>query len=48
MRISERIAAAALALAVAALAGDPPDPKAEWPKKWEDLAKKAAKEHAGR
>ncbi|KAF0242316.1 MAG: hypothetical protein FD180_3973 [Planctomycetota bacterium] len=33
-------------LAIPALAETPPDPKVEWPKKWEALAQKAAKEHA--
>ncbi|MCC6737717.1 MAG: hypothetical protein IT452_01620 [Planctomycetia bacterium] len=48
MRTSDRtrLAAAGLLFAAFALAGDPPDPKAEWPKKWEALAQKAAREHA--
>ncbi len=48
MRIHEmrRPLLAGMVLCAVALAGDPPDPKAEWPKKWEVLAQKAAKEHA--
>ncbi|KAF0242315.1 MAG: hypothetical protein FD180_3972 [Planctomycetota bacterium] len=39
--------AVALLSCLFALAGDPPDPKAEWQKKWDAAVKNAAKEHAG-
>ncbi|MEK7468229.1 MAG: hypothetical protein AAB074_12515 [Planctomycetota bacterium] len=47
MRIRTLPAAVALLFSVLALAGDAPDPKAEWQKKWDTAVKNAAKEHAG-
>lgn len=43
MRLCVAVLAAA---ALAVLAGDPPDPKAEWQKKWDAAVKNAAREHA--
>ncbi len=41
------VLAALLGGVFVAFAGDPPDPKSEWQKKWDAAVKNAAREHAG-